>query len=252
MGLDDMPLLKRRRVSDCAARSCELRFASSAILKTLAQDPPKAASMFRHFFPACCISPQPSPSETDRIDGCPSVTLVGDALADWEVVFGWIYHKDDFLAKALTFDILSGALRISTKYEIAELRQWPVDVANMRLNALPHTAEAINLAQECNLPEILSSCFYALSRIEIPLQHRRRALAHLLSPNDLRRLIAGCEALQDALSPWGTWLVHELEQMLRDEAFVGTLCSDFVHGHLSTIRWRLGLLRGAIPGFFLL
>jgi hypothetical protein len=56
----------------------------------------------------------------------------------------------------------------------------------------------------------------------------------------------------DPKSPWGTWLVRELEQMLRDEAFVGTLCSDFVHGHLSTIRWRLGLLRGAIPGFFLL
>jgi hypothetical protein len=109
---DDMPLLKRRRVSDCAARSCEAsRFASSSL----------AIRVLKHlWFPEgdivldieqrllkvhrkrlrCSVIfsdmlqiPQPSPSETDRIDGCPSVTLVGDALADWEVVFGWIYQK---------------------------------------------------------------------------------------------------------------------------------------------------------------
>ncbi|KAJ7868540.1 hypothetical protein B0H14DRAFT_2346541 [Mycena olivaceomarginata] len=312
-----MPLLKRRRVSDCAARSCEAsRFASSssAILKHLwfpegdiVLDIEQRLLKVHRKRLRCSVIfsdmlhiPQPSPSETDRIDGCPSVTLVGDALADWEVVFGWIYQKSNFLAKVVTFDILSGALRISTKYEIAELRQWavtellsrwPVDVANMSLNALPHAAEAINLAQECALPEILPSCFYALSVQKFHCSADGGRSHIVLSPNDLRRLIAGREALQDALvrvvidpltepgcynnascgtcaprrveywrtrlapdpkSPWGTWLVRELEQMLRDDAFVGTLCSDCVHGHLSTIRWRHGRLRGAIPGFFLL
>ncbi|KAJ7689084.1 hypothetical protein B0H14DRAFT_3532942 [Mycena olivaceomarginata] len=137
-GLDDMPLLKRRHVSDCVARPWELEAIFSGMLHL----------------------PQPSLSETDRINGCPSVTLVGDALADWEVVFGWIYHKDDFLAKAVTFDILSGALRISTKYGITELRQWAVT-------------------------ELLPSA--NSGRLHI-----------VLSPNNLR-LIARCKALQDAL-----------------------------------------------------
>ncbi|KAJ7038867.1 hypothetical protein C8F04DRAFT_924807, partial [Mycena alexandri] len=242
----------------------------------------------------------PQPSETDQIDGCPSVVLVGDSLADWEVTLKWLYHKDDFSRQAITFDIVSGALRISTKYEIPSLRQWavtellsrwPLDVVNMRLNALPHAAEAITLAQECNVPEILPSCFYALSVQKFHSSADGGRSHIVLSPNDLRRLIAGREALQDALvriiidpltepgcynnescgqcaprrleywrtrlapdakSPWSTWLTRELNQMLRDEAFIGTLCSDCVHGHLSTIRWRLGRLRGAIPAFFLL
>ncbi|KAJ6492830.1 hypothetical protein C8R47DRAFT_952503, partial [Mycena vitilis] len=242
----------------------------------------------------------PQPSETDQIDGCPSVALVGDALVDWEVALSWIYHKECFLRQALTFDVISGALRISTKYEIANLRQWavtelysrwPIDVVEMRLNALPHAAEAINLAQECNVPEILPSCFYALSVQKFHCSADGGRSHIVLSANDLRRLIAGREALQDTLlrivvdplvesdcynsascgrcgprraeywrkrlapdpkSPWSTWLVRELEQMLRDDAFVDRLCSDCVNGHLSTIRWRLGRLRGAMPSFFLL
>ncbi|KAF7369741.1 hypothetical protein MVEN_00305800 [Mycena venus] len=265
-GLNDMPLLKRRRVSDCS-RSCEAtRFGhpQCSILKQLwfsdgdivLEIEQRLLKVHRKRLQCSMIFSDmlhiPQPSETDHIDGCPSVALVGDALADWEVALGWIYHHDDFLQQAITFDILSGALRISTKYEIAKLRQWaveellsrwPVDVANMRLNALPHAAEAINLAQECNK----FHCSADGGRSHI-----------VLSPNDLRRLIAGREALQDALvrividpltepncvnnascgqcaarraeywrtrlapdpkSPWGTWLVRELEQMLRDDAF---------------------------------
>ncbi|KAJ7158006.1 hypothetical protein C8R43DRAFT_853792, partial [Mycena crocata] len=244
----------------------------------------------------------PQPAETERVDGSPSVALAGDSLADWEVALGWIYNHDEFPDRAITFDTLAGALRISTKYEIASLRKWaieelvsrwPVDVVNMRLNALPHAAEAINLAQECNVPEVLPSAFYALSVQKFHCSADGGRSHIILSPNNLRRLIAGREALQDALvrivvepliepgcptsanafcghcaprrseywrtrltpdakSPWGTWLIRELEQMLRDEAFVNSLCNDCLQSHLSTIRWRLGRLRGAMPGFFLL
>ncbi|KAJ7222412.1 hypothetical protein GGX14DRAFT_319133, partial [Mycena pura] len=243
----------------------------------------------------------PQPAETDRIDGCPSVKFVGDAFADWEVALRWIYNKEcaNWLQLSL-FDVLARAVRIATKYDICDLRQWgikeltsrwPVDVVNVRLNSLPHAAEAIALAQECNVPEILPSAFYALS---VQKFHSSADGGHshtILHPNDLRRLIAGREALQDALvcividplteagcynnvscgqcaprraeywrarlapdpkSPWSSWLIRELEQMEGDDAFITSLCPECVHAHLSTLRWRLGRLRGAIPSFFLL
>ncbi|KAF8214717.1 hypothetical protein K438DRAFT_1562499 [Mycena galopus ATCC 62051] len=309
-----MPLLKRRRVSDCARPCDATRFGGlqRSVLKKLwfhdgdivLEIEQRLLKVHRKRLQSSMIFSDmlhiPQPSETDQIDGCPSVTLVGDALTDWEVALGWMYDIDDFLRKAITFDVLSGALRISTKYEIADLRlwaieellsRWPVDIANMRLNALPHAAEAINLAQECNVPEILPSCFYALSVQKFHCSADGGRSHIVLCPDDLRRLIAGREALQDALvriiidplaepgcynnascgqcaprrleywrtrlapdpkSPWSTWLARELVQMLSDDAFVSTLCSDCVHGHLSTIRWRLGRLRGAISSFFLL
>ncbi|KAJ6624544.1 hypothetical protein B0H10DRAFT_2207626 [Mycena sp. CBHHK59/15] len=40
----------------------------------------------------------------------------------------------------------------------------------------------------------------------------------------------------EAKSSWSNWLIHELEQMLRDDVFGGTLCPDYLHGHLSTIK----------------
>ncbi|KAJ7446116.1 hypothetical protein FB451DRAFT_1055330 [Mycena latifolia] len=311
---DIAPLSKRRRVSD---RSCceatQLSFlASCAILKKLwfsdgdivLEIEKRLLKVHRKRLQCSVIFSDmlhiPQPSETDRIDGCPSVALVGDALSDWEVALGWIYHEDEFLNQAVTFDILSGALRISTKYEITDLRhwaveqlasRWPTDVVNMRLNALPHAAEAITLAQECNVPEILPAAFYALSVQKFHCGADGGRSHIVLSPNDLRRLIAGREALQDALvrilvdplaesgctadttcaqcaprraaywrarlapdarAPYSTWLVRELDAMLRDDAFTDTLCADCLREHLGTIRWRLGRLRGAIPSFFLL
>ncbi|KAJ6617177.1 hypothetical protein B0H10DRAFT_1797851 [Mycena sp. CBHHK59/15] len=150
----------------------------------------------------------PQPSEVEQIDGCASVALVGDTLADWQVALSWIYHPNDFLGQAITFDILSGALRISTKYEIADLHlwtveelcsRWPIDVLNMRLNALPHAAEAIALARECNIPEILPAAFYALSVQKFRCSADGGHSHNVLSPADLRRLLAGREILQDIL-----------------------------------------------------
>ncbi|KAF7373788.1 hypothetical protein MSAN_00590500 [Mycena sanguinolenta] len=315
--LDGMPLVKRRRVSNYA-RSCEatqsgVSSRQCTILKSLwfpdgdivLEIEQRLLKVHRKRLRCSVIFSDmlhiPQPSETDQVDGCPSVTLVGDAVTDWEVALEWIYSIDDFLRKPTTFDVLSGALRISTKYEIGDLRcwaiqelllRWPVDVASMRLNALPHAAEAINLAQECNVPEILPSCFYALSVQKFHCSADGGRSHIVLSPNDLRRLIAGREALQDVLlrividpltepgcsnnnsrscgcdprrieywrtrlapdpkSPWSTWLARELIQMLDDGAFTSSLCSDCLHAHLSTVRWRLGRLRGNIPSFFLL
>lgn len=54
-----------------------------------------------------------------------------------------------FGQQCITFDILSGALRISTKYEIPDLRswcvqqlysRWPRRVEDMDLNSIPHAA----------------------------------------------------------------------------------------------------------------
>jgi hypothetical protein len=179
--LDDMPLLKRRRVSDCA-RSCEAtRFGPPhcSILKKLwfsdgdivLEIEKRLLKVHRRRLQCSMIFSDmlhiPQPSETDQIDGCPTVALVGDTIADWEVALRWIYNEyaassflraiglpccSDFLQQAITFDVVSGALRISTKYEIAELRQWavkellsrwPADVVNMRLNSLPHAAGAL-------------------------------------------------------------------------------------------------------------
>ncbi|KAK7055567.1 hypothetical protein R3P38DRAFT_2847848 [Favolaschia claudopus] len=304
---DEMPLVKRRRLSG----SCNATSRRTMVKKLWFPDGDIVLAIEKRLLKVhrrrlCCSTVFsdmlhiPQPPETDQIDGCPSVELVGDTLADWEVSLGWIYDHNYFQQNIVTFDLLSGALRIATKYDIGGLRQWavnellsrwPEDVANLSLNALPHAAEAINLAQECNVPEILPSCFYALSVQKFRSSADGGRSHIILSPNDLRRLIAGREALQDALvriivdplteagcynnafcgqcaprrleywrtrlapdpkSVWSTWLVRELEQMLRDDQFVNSLCSDCVHAHLSTIRWRLGRLRCSISSFFLL
>ncbi|KAJ7085441.1 hypothetical protein B0H15DRAFT_846944 [Mycena belliarum] len=310
---DDAPLAKRRRISD--RDGCEAAHSSTcAILKKLwfsdgdivLEIGKKLLKVHRKRLRCSEIFSDmlhlPQPSETDQIDGCPSVIMAGDALVDWEVTFDWIYHRSDFLSQAITFDILSGALRISTKYEIPDLRawgrkqltsRWPIDIVDMRLNALPHAAEAINLAQECAILEILPAAFYALSVQKFRCGADGGRSHMMLSPNDMRRFIAGREALQDVLmrilidplaeagctpdtgagctrcvlrraaywrtrlapdarSPYGTWLVRELDAMLHDDAFAETLCTDCLHAHLRTVRWRLGRLRGAMPSFFLL
>jgi hypothetical protein len=137
----------------------------------------------------------------------------------------------------ITFDTLAGTLRISTKYEIPALRQWgmrellrrwPVDLENVgSVNSFPHAAEAINLAREVDIPSALPAAFYALS-----LQKWRSSTeggrSHLvLSPCDLRRLIAGREALEEVVfgvlqdpipleSPLCSECKQPLEQIWRD------------------------------------
>ncbi|CAK5271756.1 unnamed protein product [Mycena citricolor] len=248
--------------------------------------------------------PQPSHLDVEQVDGCASVTLAGDKVHDWDVALKWLYEKDAFLAQIVTFDTIAGALRLGTKYDMEELRgwaiaqlllRWPEDVAEMRLTSLPHAAEAIALARECSVARILPAAFYALSVQKFSTLADGGRSHCALSPPDLRRLLAGREALQDVLlriliepltepgcpasdnsscgqcaarrsqyirakfapeacakAPWGPWLVRELEGMVNDDVFLRSLCSDCVHAHLTTARWRLGRLRCDMVAFFLL
>ncbi|KAH7925006.1 hypothetical protein BV22DRAFT_1105166 [Leucogyrophana mollusca] len=114
----------------------------------------------------------PQSDSMENVDGCPSVTLQGDSASDWRIALSWMYDRVGFASHAVTFDMLAGAMRISTKYEVHDLREWavrellsrwPLDLTRMNNNALPHAAEAIRLARECDIPEILPAAFYALS-----------------------------------------------------------------------------------------
>ncbi|TFK50579.1 hypothetical protein OE88DRAFT_1631207 [Heliocybe sulcata] len=156
----------------------------------------------------------PQPTDADNVDGCPSVTLY-DLWRDWMVVLEWLYNREyvtiqlsPFLGKPVIFDSLSGALRISTKYEIPKLRdwavsellsRWPKELEELSTRGLPHAAEAINLARECDVPEILPAAFYALA-IQKWHCYAEGGRSHvILGSVDLRRVISGREGLQDYL-----------------------------------------------------
>ncbi|KAL1751485.1 hypothetical protein FB107DRAFT_278628 [Schizophyllum commune] len=152
----------------------------------------------------------PQPVDAERVDGCPLVPVFGDEVEDWDATLLWLYEKEGVAyGRAQHWPVLKGALRISTKYAIADLREavvtslraiWPETIFDMDLNCLPNAAEAITLARECNVPEILPSAFYALSvqRWSTGADGWTNHLA--ISPSDLRRLIAGREAIQEFLA----------------------------------------------------
>ncbi|KZT19566.1 hypothetical protein NEOLEDRAFT_1077529 [Neolentinus lepideus HHB14362 ss-1] len=149
----------------------------------------------------------PQLTDADSVDGCPSVTLY-DSWKDWMVVLEWLYTRETFLQKAAIFDFLAGALRISTKYEITELRdwvlsdlhlRWPKDLEELSTRGLPHAAEAINLARACDAPEILPGAFYALAVQKWHCNAEGGRSHVVLEPADMRRIISGREHLQDYL-----------------------------------------------------
>ncbi|EPS99251.1 hypothetical protein FOMPIDRAFT_1079837, partial [Fomitopsis schrenkii] len=115
----------------------------------------------------------PQPPDAEKVDGCPLVRLV-DTAQDWQVALKWIYDPASLaiMQHPVPFSLLSSALRIGTKYEIPALREWaighlracwPSELENMDDNSRPCAAEAISLANECEVPEILPAAFYALS-----------------------------------------------------------------------------------------
>ncbi|KAL1716023.1 hypothetical protein EV715DRAFT_265577 [Schizophyllum commune] len=152
----------------------------------------------------------PQPVDAERVDSCPLVPVFGDEVEDWDATLLWLYEKEGVAyGRAQHWRVLKGALRISTKYAIVDLREavvaslraiWPETIFDMDLNCLPNAAEAISLARECNVPEILPSAFYALSvqRWSSGADGWTNHLA--ISPSDLRRLIAGREAIQEFLA----------------------------------------------------
>ncbi|KAG2129498.1 hypothetical protein DEU56DRAFT_496936, partial [Suillus clintonianus] len=140
----------------------------------------------------------PQPADIERMHGCPLVSLWQDSVKDWLVVLMWMYQRDKFNSQTVIFDTIAGALRLSNKYDIADLRQWstrqlflrwPQDLTKMTYAAFPHAAEAICLARECNVPEILPASFYALSILRWTHLADGGQSHLLLSPADLRCFI---------------------------------------------------------------
>ncbi|KAF7974545.1 hypothetical protein HWV62_12026 [Athelia sp. TMB] len=149
----------------------------------------------------------PQPTKMENIDGCAFVDLA-DSAADWMAVLEWIYEPGKFLKRPHVFATLSAALRISTKYEIPLLREWcladlrsrwPRELEDMGSTSLAHAAEleAISLARECDVPEILPAAFYILS-VQKWSASAEGGRSHItLSPSDLRRVIVGRERLNE-------------------------------------------------------
>ncbi|KAH9919636.1 uncharacterized protein B0H18DRAFT_1027278 [Fomitopsis serialis] len=149
----------------------------------------------------------PQPKDADAVDGCPLV-LLADSAQDWQVALKWMYDPDSFAAMQhpVPFPLLPSALRIGTKYEIAALREWavnhlcarwPSDLERMDTTSLPCAAEAIALARECDVPEILSAAFYALSLQRFGCNADGGRSHVVLSQADMRRLVIGRERLTD-------------------------------------------------------
>ncbi|KAJ8702276.1 hypothetical protein PTI98_001011 [Pleurotus ostreatus] len=148
----------------------------------------------------------PQPAQVDNVDGCPLVVMAGDTAKDWSTVFRWMYDPAGFATQAGVFDVLAGALRVATKYDMPALREaaiqglqfrWPLSPASMTLNAFSNAAEAISLARECDVPSIRPAAFYALSVQRWSYDAEGGSSLLHLSPEDARRLICGQQLLNN-------------------------------------------------------
>ncbi|KAI6117182.1 hypothetical protein EV401DRAFT_1610131 [Pisolithus croceorrhizus] len=151
----------------------------------------------------------PQPQVVESVDRCALVTLSGDSVADWTVTLRWMYDRSTFESRPTMFDsfgVIASALRISTKYEISDLcswskqqllSRWPIDLLEMNCAAFLNAAEGITLARELDVPEILPAAFYALSMQRLGRRGDGRNIDHILSPEDLQRLVVGREKLKE-------------------------------------------------------
>ncbi|KZT11079.1 uncharacterized protein LAESUDRAFT_643958 [Laetiporus sulphureus 93-53] len=169
------------------------------------------------------------------IEGCPVLTLQ-DAPEDVGYFLQALYGFFPKL-EGKDFSITSALLRISTKYAVAELRKevirvltlsWPTTLAlwearekkatNLngiyaRRPAMPHPISIVTLARETNVPELLPSAFYDLSRY-MPSQITFGCIGivddlhHQLDMDDLLRVLRGKE---QAARFFSTFIVNELE-----------------------------------------
>jgi len=107
--------------------------------------------------------------------------------------------------------MISGALRLASKYDFPELRQWTIArltewwphlelIPSIPLTPvpLPH-ASAIVLARETDVTELLPAAFYGLATVRWRGTRDGGDAQDLLVPTDLRRVIVGKEGLQDLM-----------------------------------------------------
>jgi len=140
------------------------------------------------FFSDLFAVPQPKDGRPS-VKGCPIVRLQDNA-DDFVNFLGAIYNPQHFdtidsleAGLGALLNSISGILRLSTKYLVPALRQkgisllklyFPITFADY--NSLPrkrHRAkaddvmQAINLAHELNIPEILPTAYYRIARLDL-------------------------------------------------------------------------------------
>ncbi|KAH7885812.1 hypothetical protein F5I97DRAFT_1808537 [Phlebopus sp. FC_14] len=170
---------------------------------------------------------------TGDVEGCPVLRL-HDAAEDvanllTALVDGPNFGNND----PADFQVVSGILRLATKYVVDSLREkaldhlalaWPTtlkgwdtrediarfgelqDGSSAMTSIYPSPIAVINLAREVNAPALLPSAFYDLSRYHFSqiFDHgesfEESAWQCSLSPADLQRLALGKEASQHAIT----------------------------------------------------
>ncbi|KAI9456136.1 hypothetical protein BJY52DRAFT_1188050 [Lactarius psammicola] len=187
------------------------------------------------------------------------------------------------------YDTIASILRLATKYEVPEVRAcaiaklhelWPSPTSLEAMDTRgfsPHRADAVALARQCDLPEILPAIFYSLA---VDYTHTRPVLPGRLSePVDQRRLIAGAARLDAFLANslqraqglgccagcracirerWkallsGAWTLRAMYWQwaeVADEKAWDGLCMDCFCSYESFLEMTRTHLRDAIPGFF--
>ncbi|KZS99886.1 uncharacterized protein LAESUDRAFT_688821 [Laetiporus sulphureus 93-53] len=208
------------------------------------------------FFSDLFSMPQPAvPGENDEmLDGCPLLVL-DDSAEDAANLLKALYDGPCFGKNDREdFCVVSGVLRLSTKYFVDHLREkalahlrvaWPStlkgwdareDLARAyecqsgshRGHLYPSPVAIINLAREIHAPELLPSAFYDLSRYhyaqifepaeEEPLRAQPRA--YTLSTTDIQKLTLGKESSQNAV---GTLIQSMGSDIHREERTYGHL-----------------------------
>ncbi|PPQ91277.1 hypothetical protein CVT25_006220 [Psilocybe cyanescens] len=130
----------------------------------------------------------PQPQKTDTYDGCPSVVLQ-DSVNDFVDVMRVLYdafhfdkiRPDTSLSHLITF--ISGILRISTKYNMQQLRNKCItiiqdkfpsslrrcdDVLTRSIQYVPsEIVRIIPLARETTIPKVLPWAFYLCAHISV-------------------------------------------------------------------------------------
>ncbi|KAF8892067.1 hypothetical protein BD779DRAFT_1510683 [Infundibulicybe gibba] len=187
--------------------------------------------------------PQPQPSNIHSDAGDLQTTPVvhlHDSAEDVGNLFSALYDGPKFGSNdEQDFRIVSGILRLSTKYIFESLRTmalahlsvaWPatlkawdlredrartfeveqdISMPSNRMFLYPHPIAVINLAREVHAPSLLPAAFYDLARWsysqifdeEAPTSHRLPPVPSLnLAAPDLQRLCLGKEAAQHAIT----------------------------------------------------
>ncbi|KAI9573789.1 hypothetical protein HD554DRAFT_555906 [Boletus coccyginus] len=159
------------------------------------------------------------------------------------------------------FQVVSGVLRLATKYVVDSLREralnhlsaaWPATLKGWDVredisrsfelqggseSIYPSPIAVINLAREVNASSLLSSAFYDLSRYSFSQifdygeSFEEGAWHCLLSPTDMQRLSLGKEASQHAITTLIQSLGSHARTLMAGPVNTFALHHSYSHGH---------------------